>query len=101
MLILGFGFAASASAADTEFEFDVPRQPVRSALMDFAEQSDLTLVFPDDVVRDKSANALTGRHTLQQGADILLAGTGLTPMFSSVNVQNISANEQLMNRGVT
>ena len=100
MLILGFGFAVWASAAETEFEFNVPRQPVRSALMEFAEQADLTLVFPDDVVRDKSANALTGRHTLQQGADILLAGTGLTPMFSSATVLSISANEQLMNRSM-
>ena len=99
LLILGFGFAVWASAAETEFEFNVPRQPVRSALMEFAEQADLTLVFPDDVVRDKSANALTGRHTLQQGADILLAGTGLTPMFSDATVLSISAHRQLMNTG--
>ncbi len=101
MLILGFAFAVRASAAEAEFDFNVPRQPVHSALVEFAEQADLTLVFPDDVVRDKSANALTGRHTLQQGVGILLAGTGLTPMFSDATVLIISANGELMNEGST
>ncbi len=99
LLIVGFGSAGSASTAEVKFDFNVPQQPVHSALMEFAEQADLTLVFPDDVVRDKSANALTGRHTLQQGVDILLAGTGLTPMFSNTTVLSISANGQLMNEG--
>ena len=82
-----------------KIDFDVPRQPVHSALMEFAEQADLTLVFPDDVVRDKSANALTGRYSLQQGADILLAGTGLAPVFSNETVLSISADGQLTNEG--
>jgi len=100
LLIFGFAFAVPASAAEAEFDFNVPRQPVHSALMEFAEQADLTLVFPDDVVRDKSANTLTGRHTLQQGADILLAGTGLTPTFSDATVLSISAHGQSMSQSM-
>ncbi len=96
LLILGFG---AADAAAVEFDFNVPRQPVHSALMEFAEQAGLTLVFPDDMVRDKSANALTGKYRLQEGVDILLAGTGLTPMFSNATVLSISANGPLMNKG--
>ncbi len=101
LLILSFGLAVQASAAEPKFDFNVPRQPVHSALMEFAEQADLTLVFPDDVVRGNSANALAGTYTLQQGVDILLAGTGLTPMFSNATVLSISAHEQLMNKGST
>ena len=65
------------------FEFDIPQQSVGTALTEFAEQADLTLVFPDEVVRGKSGNALIGRYTLQEGVDILLAGTGLTPTISN------------------
>ena len=84
VMLLGFGSAASAQEAnEQEFEFDIPAQPAHSALTEFAEQADLTLVFPDDVVHRKTANALIGQYTLQEGVDILLAGTGLTPIFSN------------------
>ena len=85
VVLLGFGSAVSAREAEREFDFDIPQQPVHTALMEFAEQADLTLVFPDDVVGDKFANDLIGRYRLQEGADILLAGTGLAPTFSEQN----------------
>ncbi|MYJ73551.1 MAG: hypothetical protein F4089_00030, partial [Gammaproteobacteria bacterium] len=101
-MLLGFGSAASAQEAiDQRFEFDIPAQAAHSALTEFAEQADLTLVFPDDVVHRKSANALIGKYTLQEGVDILLAGTGLTPMFSNELVLSISANEQPTTKGNT
>ncbi len=99
VLVLDVGSAVSARESERQFDFDLPPQPVLSALMEFAEQADLTLVFPDDVVRDKSANALTGSYTLQQGVDILLAGTGLTPTFSNETVLSISADDRLTNEG--
>ena len=58
-------------------------------------------MFPDEVVRKKSANALIGKYTLQEGVDILLAGTGLTPRFSDHIVLSISADQQLTNKGNT
>ena len=102
LILLGFGSAVSAQQAiDKEFDFDIPQQAAPTALTEFAEQADLTLVFPDDVVREKSANALIGKYTLQEGIDILLAGTGLIPMFSNHIVLSISADQQLTNKGNT
>jgi iron complex outermembrane receptor protein len=75
------------------FEFDIPQQSVGTALTEFAEQADLALVFPDEVVRGMSGNALIGRYTLQ-GVDILLAGTGLTPTISNEVLLSIQANER-------
>lgn len=74
---------------------------MHTALTEFAEQADLTLVFPDEVVRKKSANALIGKYTLQEGIDILLSGTGLAPRFNDHIVLSISADEQLTNKGNT
>ena len=102
LMLLGFGPAVSAEeAVEKRFEFDIPAQAAHTALTEFAEQADLTLVFPDDVVRRKSANALIGSYTLQEGVDILLAGTGLTPMFSNELVLSISADEQPTTKGDT
>ena len=102
LILLGFGSAVLAQQAiGQEFAFDIPQQAVDTALTEFAEQADLTLVFPDEVVRKKSANALIGKYTLQEGIDILLAGTGLTPRFSDHIVLSISAGQQLTNKGNT
>ena len=102
LILLGFGSAVLAQQAiEQEFDFDIPQQAVHTALMEFAEQADLTLVFPDDVVRKKSANAMVGKYTLQEGVEILLAGTGLTPMFSDGVVLSITADQQLTNKGNT
>lgn len=101
-MLLGFvPVVSEAEPVEQRFEFDIPAQAAHTALTEFAEQADLTLVFPDDVVRRKSANALIGRYTLQEGVDILLAGTGLTPMFSSELVLSISADEQPTTKGDT
>ena len=102
LILLGFGSAVLAQQEiEQEFEFDIPPQAVHTALTEFAEQADLTLVFPDEVVLKKSANTLIGKYTLQEGIDILLAGTGLTPMFSDHIVLSISAGQQLTNKGNT
>ena len=102
LMLLGFGSTVSAQeTVEQRFEFDIPAQAAHTALTEFAEQADLTLVFPDDVVRRKSANALIGKYTLQEGVDILLAGTGLTAAFSNELVLSILADEQPANEGNT
>lgn len=99
LIFLGFGSSLSAQEAiiGQEFEFDIPRQAVDSALTEFAEQADLTLVFPDALVRGKVANKLIGRYTLQDGVNVLLAGTGLHPTFSNELVLSISTGNQSAN----
>jgi iron complex outermembrane receptor protein len=71
--------------------FDIPRQRADVALTRFAEQADLTLVFPYDEIRDKTANPLIGEYTVRRGAEILLEGTGYEPRFSRRLVLSIAA----------
>ena len=83
--------SATAFASETAtFRFNIPAQAAEAALTDFAEQADLTLVFPDELVRDRTTNALIGEYTLEDGAAVLLKGTGLIPSFSNRVVMNIT-----------
>ena len=100
LVALGSAVSGAGRPSNEEFDFDIPPQAAHTALTEFAEQADLTLVFPDEVVREKSANALVGRYTLQEAVDLLLAGTGLTPMFSDRVVLSITAEQQLTNKGI-
>ena len=79
--------------------FDIPRQRADLALTEFAEQADLTLVFPSDVAREKLANPLIGEYTLEEGVRILLSGTGLNPAFSNRVVLSVAADEQSADGG--
>lgn len=93
-LILTSHSANAEESIDTQtITFDIPSQSADAALTEFAEQADLTLVFPDDLVRDRTANALVGEYSLEEGAAILLEGTGLIPSFSNPIVLNITIDE--------
>ncbi|MEM1261931.1 MAG: TonB-dependent receptor [Pseudomonadota bacterium] len=81
-LLLATSTAQSSEATDV-VQFDIPAQRADMALMAFAEQADLTLVFSVEEVRDKQANAVSGRFTLAQAANLLLDGTGLNATFGS------------------
>lgn len=90
---------ASEPAGKQMISFDIPRQRADLALTAFAEQADLTLVFPDELVREKHTNALIGEYTLREGAQILLDGTGLTPEFSNEIVMSIATDRPSANVG--
>lgn len=68
-------------AAKQEFDFDIPRQRADISLTQFAEQADQTLIFPYDDVRTETANRLVGRYPVDVAVTMLLAGTGLQPVF--------------------
>lgn len=81
------------------FDFNIPRQRADLALTEFAEQADLTLIVPHELVRDAEANELIGQYSLQSGIEILLAGTGLKPSFSNHVVLSVSAEEPIIDEG--
>ena len=82
--------------------FNIPQQRADLALTLFAEQANLTLVFPFDDVKEKVANQLVGQYSLQEAATKLLAGTGLFPSFGNQLVLTITteimSGDEDMNR---
>lgn len=73
-----------------EYNFAIPQQSADIALTLFAEQANLTLVFPHDKVREKQANEVVGRYTLKEASYLLLKGTGLKSTFRQNSVITIS-----------
>lgn len=92
---------AEEPQADPQIDFNIPQQRAELALTEFAEQADLTLAVPRDVLLGKEANALIGSYTLQEGIDVLLAGTGLIPEFSNQIVLSIETDPKSVGEGKT
>ena len=80
----------TTAATDDIIPFNIPQQRADLALTQFAEQANLTLVFPFDQVKDKTANRLVGHYPVEFAVTQLLQGTGLTPTFSNQLVLNIA-----------
>lgn len=92
--------AATAAASDlgpnARVPFNIPRQRADLALIEFAEQADLTFIFPFEEARQKSANRLVGSYTRDEAIRILLEGTGLQPEFKgdgAMTVRSARNNE--------
>lgn len=66
---------AAAPAATTTF--DIPAQPLASALTAFARQSGLQLVYAPELTHGKQGNAVTGVKEAGTALNELLRGTGL------------------------
>ena len=80
----------SYAVTDDLIPFNIPQQRADTALTQFAEQANLTLVFPFDHVKEITANRLVGNYPIEQAVHLLLDNTGLTPTFSNQLVLNIA-----------
>ena len=74
-------FAVETTNVNTVF-FNIPQQRADLSLTQFAEQADLTLIFRFKTAKDKTANKLVGEYSVADAIGILLADTGLEPVFS-------------------
>lgn len=79
LLCLAIGLSASLNTAAGEptQRYAIAAQSLNNALMEFATQSRVKLIFDADLLRGQSSSGLTGEHTLEQGLARLLEGTGL------------------------
>jgi outer membrane receptor protein involved in Fe transport len=89
LLFISTAIAANEVSVDELITFNVPEQRIDLALTQFAEQADITLLFPTEAMAELMSNELIGTYSVSEGADILLAGTGLIPTFKNKLVLNI------------
>ncbi|MBI1181979.1 MAG: TonB-dependent receptor [Alphaproteobacteria bacterium] len=66
--------------------FEIPVQPMDSALTQFAVEADQQVLFSADLVKGHQAKAVSGRYTPTQALTLLLSGSGLTYEVTSSNV---------------
>ena len=69
--------AESIDAPHKTITFNIPRQSADKALIRFAEQADVTLVFPFEETFGITTNLLRGEYTVTDGMALLLADTSL------------------------
>ena len=78
-----------------QFAFNIPQQRADLALTQFAEQADLTLLFSLEKVRNKMANQLNGRYSVEQAINLLLNNTGLVASVSAKGLLSINNKDNM------
>jgi len=68
---------ASQNGIEGQYEFDIPAQPLTSALAQFGVQSGLQVTVDGAVARNVKAGAVSGTMRADQALEVLLHGTGL------------------------
>ncbi|MDB4309140.1 TonB-dependent receptor [Porticoccaceae bacterium] len=91
----------SSAVTDDIIPFNISQQRADTALTQFAEQANLTLVFPFDQIKDHTANRLVGNYSAKAAINILLHNSGLTPMFSDRYVLNIAIENKGKRMNIT
>lgn len=84
--------AAQASASTEQVDFDIPAQPLGSAVIAFAEQAGIQVFFDSSKLAGLHSRELQGRHSAQQGLDLLLGGLPISYSFTGerrVNLERV------------
>lgn len=75
---IGLALALPAMQAQAqELEFNIPAQPLTSALQEFGHQSNIQTLYNPSDMEGKRSNALNARLSPAQAIDELLQGTGI------------------------
>jgi len=104
LLVCNLSSAALASEKPSEIAFNIPEQRADLSLISFAEQADITLLFPIDKMAGKVTNPLRGQYSLNEALRILLQDTGLKPVISESGQVSIlidptfESNDDMANR---
>ncbi len=83
--------SAQSSAALQEQNYDIPPQPLRTALARFARISRVDILYDDGLATGRKSAAVQGWLTPQQALEALLARTGLSFRFTRPNAALIYA----------
>ena len=92
---------ASADKLDSDqlVPFNIPRQRADISLIQFAEQADMTFIFPFEKAKETLANEVIGEYTRKDAIERLLAGTGLSASHSESGNFAIASNAELPSAG--
>lgn len=85
--------APLAAAQDASREISLPRQSLQKSLASVGELFGATIVAPADLVRGKTAPAVSGRFTPPQAVERLLEGSGLMARQAAGGAISVQAGE--------
>lgn len=73
-------------------EFNVPAQPLSSALKVLSEQADIQALYPEEIVANRQSQHLAGRYTTRQALEMLLLDSGLEFDFTDSDTVIVKVN---------
>jgi iron complex outermembrane receptor protein len=81
----------SAAANDKAQTYNIPAQPLHSALQTLADQAGVAVFFSENQVAGKTSPALSGQYSSREALQKLLAGSGLSYTFTAEDSVAIKA----------
>ena len=97
-LLGGAMISEPAFADDKTQQYKIPAQSLNNALMRFAADSNLELIFSADTVRSLNAKSLDGTMTPKQALEKLLQGSGYTYRFVDDHTVTLEKSPALLNK---
>lgn len=76
--VLSLAQVAPSGELSEPTEFNIPAQPLGSAITAFADQANYRLLVPSDMTEGKTTSGVIGRHSPEEALAVMLAGTGLS-----------------------
>lgn len=89
--LIAFIVFGKVSADSTARQYHIPAQPLNSALMRFASDSNLELLYTADKLRAFKTGGLEGNMTPAQALSRLLQGSGMSYRFVDANTVTIES----------
>ena len=87
--VLGATAAQAIELRAEEAAFDIPAQPVATALMQFSRQANVQVIADAGMLGDARSQSLNGRFKPAVAISILLQGTGLHYEATASNTVNV------------
>ncbi len=83
--------SATTFAEDTQIRFDIPAQDIRSALIKFADVTDLSMIYNIEELEPMETNGVYGRYSPLEALKIMLANKGLK--FKKIGEESIAISK--------
>lgn len=78
----------------TTIRFDIPAQPLKSALREFGKQSGRSVLYSSELSQGHQAQSLIGHYSTEQALHLLLKNSGLTHHVTPSGTVTIKVNDK-------
>lgn len=91
--VLSYSLSVAEATEESTKAFAIAPQTLNDALVNFAQQAHIELLFSADSVRGLNSQSLNGRMTVEQALQVLLKNSGLNYRFINNNTAAVLAPE--------